>query len=89
MTRLHVPPRPRLAAMAVTAAAAATALTGVAAGPAQSVPLDPGCTTATQVQVGDLTVGEAVNGLTVTQGTDPATGAFTGTVQGVRCLPAA
>jgi hypothetical protein len=70
--------------MAVTAAAAIT-LTGFAAGPAQSAAVtpDPGCTTATQVPVGDLTVGEAVNGLTVTQGTDPTSGAFTGTVQGV------
>jgi hypothetical protein len=70
--------------MAVTAAAAIS-LTGFAAGPAQSAPVtpDPGCATATQAPVGDLTVGEAVTGLTVTQGTDPTSGAFTGTVQGV------
>jgi hypothetical protein len=70
--------------MAVTAAAAATALTGVSAGPARSAPVsDPGCTSDTRAHVGDLTVGEAVNGLTVTQGIDPSSGAFTGTVQGV------
>ena len=69
--------------MAVTAAAAIT-FTGLAAGPAQSATVsDPGCTTATQVPVGDLSVGEPVTGLTVTQGTDPTSGAFTGTVQGV------
>lgn len=77
---VHLPGRPRRTTRASVAVAAlmVVATVPLVAGPAQSVP-GPGCPTPYPTE--NLTVGQAVDGLTVTSGTTP--GAFTGTIQGV------
>jgi hypothetical protein len=71
--------RARLAVSAVVATGLCLAGTAVLATPSQAVPAS--CDTAFPVD--ELTPGQSVNGLTVTSGNDPTSGAFDGSIIGV------